>query len=113
MKNIEPGTLIVVEQPFASVDSRTLGESHYHSINFLQRNDKNATIEYFDDEALRLINEMEKQLLIGNASWVTFDKLKLMQPIRQWLAENTEQSTPEDAPDSSVLKKQWQKRFPE
>ena len=98
----------MVEQPFASVDNRTLSESHCHSINFLQRNDKNATIDYYDDEALRLINEMEKQLLIGNARRITFDKLKLIQPIRQWLAENTQQSSAEDLSDASLLRKQWQ-----
>ena len=101
LKSIEPGTLIVVEQPFASVDSRVTGESPCHSINTWQRN---GTVEYCHDDALRLINEIEKQLLIGNASWTTFEKLKLMQPIRQWLRETGH----EEPSVSSLSRKQWQ-----
>ena len=85
MKNIEPGTLLVVEQPFASIDNRVIGEQHCHSINFWPINEKNTEIEFCNDDTLRLLNEIEKQLLIGNTNWMTFDKLKLMQPIRQWL----------------------------
>jgi hypothetical protein len=124
LKNIEPGTLLVVEQPFASIDNRVIGEQRCHSINFWQNNDQNSDIEYCNDDTLRLLNEIEKQLLIGNTSWITFDKLKLMQPIRQWLLENkssieTEQeendsSTSElsDNDETTVLfKKRWRKPF--
>ncbi|CAF3437680.1 unnamed protein product [Rotaria sp. Silwood1] len=124
LKNIEPGTLLVVEQPFASIDNRIIGEQRCHSINFWQTNDKNSTIEYCNDDTLRLLNEIEKQLLIGNNSWITFDKIKLMQPIRQWLIEtknNNETEREDNNNDTSELldndqisvlsKKQWQKPF--
>ncbi len=88
MKNIEPGTLLVVEQPFASIDNRVIGEQRCHSINFWQINEKNSDIEYCNDDTLRLLNEIEKQLLIGNTTSFTFEKIQFMQPIRQWLDEN-------------------------
>ncbi len=123
MKNIEAGTLLVVEQPFASIDNRVIGEQRCHSINFWQTNDKNCDMEYCNDDTLRLLNEIEKQLLIGNTSWITFDKLKLIQPIRQWLSEtkNDQKSEHEDNDENSELldndettllfKKQWRKPF--
>ncbi len=124
MKNIEPGTLLVVEQPFASIDNRIIGEQRCHSINFWQINEKNSDIEYCNDDTLRLLNEIEKQLLIGNTSWITFDKLKLMQPIRQWLIEtkNNKEFEQQENDDTSELldndetttllfKKQWRKPF--
>ncbi|CAF4224879.1 unnamed protein product, partial [Rotaria magnacalcarata] len=74
LKNIEPGTLLVVEQPFASIDNRVIGEQRCHSINFWPKNEKISIIDYCNDDILRLLNEVEKQLLIGNTSWITFDK---------------------------------------
>jgi hypothetical protein len=123
LKNIEPGTLLVVEQPFASIDNRVIGEQRFHSINFWQTNEKNSDIEYCNDDTLRLLNEVEKQLLIGSSSWITFDKLKLMQPIRQWLAETRNENlfAREEHDDTSDLlanddttllfKNQWRKPF--
>ncbi|CAF2428321.1 unnamed protein product [Rotaria sp. Silwood2] len=123
LKNIEPGTLLIVEQPFASIDNRIIGEQRCHSINFWQTNDKNSTMEFCNDDILRLLNEVEKQLLIGNNSWITFEKIKLIQPIRQWLIEtkNDNESKRDDNNDTSELldndqipilsKKPWQKQF--
>ncbi|CAF0825830.1 unnamed protein product [Rotaria sordida] len=123
LKNIEPGTLLIVEQPFASIDNRVIGEQRCYSMNFWQTNEKNSTIEYCNDDILRLLNEVEKQLLIGNNSWITFDKIKLMQPIRQWLIErkNDNETEQENNNDTSELldndqmlvlsKKQWQQPF--
>ncbi len=124
MKNIEAGTLLVVEQPFASCDNRVIGEQRCHSINFWQTNNKNCDIEYCNDDRLRLLNEVEKQLLIGCTSWITFDKLKLMQPIRQWLMETKHHNgleKEENLVDNSELlendetsllfKKQWREPF--
>ncbi|UJR38207.1 hypothetical protein I4U23_030880 [Adineta vaga] len=119
LKPIEVGTLLIVEQPFASIDNRIIGEQRCHSINYWQTNE----IEYYNDETLRLLNEVEKQMLIGNNSWMTFDKLKLMQPIRQWLNEMKQNCNVEEEEEnkdmldfledetSMVLKKQWQKQF--
>jgi hypothetical protein len=124
LKNIEPGTLLVVEQPFASIDNRVIGEQRCHSINFWQINEKNSDIEYCNDDTLRLLNEIEKQLLIGNTSWITFDKLKLIQPIRQWLMErkpsnqieqeenhNTTSELLDNDETTLLFKKQWRKPF--
>ena len=102
-----------------------IGEERCHSINYWQTNEKNSDIEYCNDDTLRLLNEVEKQLLIGSASWITFDKLKLMQPVRQWLAETKNENLSEreenDDDDTSDLlendettllfKKQWRKPF--
>jgi len=123
LKNIEAGTLLVVEQPFASIDNRVIGEQRCHSINCWPINEKNSDIDYCNDDTLRLLNEIEKQLLIGNTSWITFDKLKLMQPIRQWLnqTKNDQNCQQEDNDDTLELlendqttllfKKQWRKPF--
>ena len=122
LKNIEPGTLIVVEQPFSSIDDRVNDRLHEYSINYLKRNEKSTHIEYVDDRCLRLINEIEKQLLIGNASWITFDKIKLMQPIRQWLSDNKKEPKSdsrkpfdqcEDHSTALLFRKQWQKSISE
>jgi hypothetical protein len=123
LKNIEAGTLLVVEQPFASIDNRIIGEQRCHSINCWSINEKNFDMDYCNDDTLRLLNEIEKQLLIGNTSWITFDKIKLMQPIRQWLNEIKidQKFQQEDNDDTSELlendqtkllfKKQWRKPF--
>lgn len=123
LKNIEPGTLLVVEQPFASIDNRIIGEQRCYSINYWHKNDKNSTIEYWNDDTLRLLNEVEKQLIVGNESWLTFDKLKLMQPIRQWLmaAKSDDETENKETDDifelldndqtELLLKKQWQQSF--
>ena len=87
LKNLEPGTLLVVEQPFASIDNRISGERRCHSLNYWQSQGKESSTEFCNDDRLHLLNEVEKQLAIGKTSWITFDRLKLMQPIRQWLAE--------------------------
>ncbi|CAF1570952.1 unnamed protein product [Adineta ricciae] len=118
LKNLEVGTLLIVEQPFASIDNRIVAGKRCHSINYLRTNRD----EYHDDETLRLLNEVEKQILIGNTSWTTFDKLKMMQPIRHWLnetknscdIEQEESNDPLDSLDgetSVALKSQWRKQF--
>lgn len=91
LKSIEPGTLIIVEQPFASIDNRVNSQNRFHSINFLKSQDKTSNIEFVQDETLRLINEIEKQLLIGHETWITFDKLRLMQPIRRWIEDKSDE----------------------
>ena len=120
LKHLEPGTLLVVEQPFASIDNRVIGEEYCQSINYWKANSK---IEYCsNNNSLRLLNEIEKQLLIGSGTWTTFDKIKLIQPIRQWLAEHTNQEIHEQKENKrthsdplenyeKVLseKKQWRK----
>jgi hypothetical protein len=122
LKNIEAGTLLVVEQPFASIDSRLISDQRSHSINYCQINEKNPDLDYFNDDTLRLLNEIEKQLLIGNTNSISFDKIKLIQPIRQWLLEtNNHQYQQEDNDDilelldndqtSLLFKKQWRKQF--
>lgn len=122
MKNIEPGTLLVVEPPFASIDNRLYDEKRCHSINFLQPKEKNSPVEYYNDDIFRLLNEVEKQLLIGNTIGLTFDKIKLMQPIRRWLVEkkdeNLSQQDNNDITDladcdemSATIRKQWQQPF--
>ncbi|CAF1930772.1 unnamed protein product [Rotaria magnacalcarata] len=123
LKNIEPGTLLVVEQPFASIDNRVIGEQRCHSINFWPKNEKISIIDYCNDDILRLLNEVEKQLLIGNTSWITFDKIKLMQPIRRWLIETKHKNVSEKVEDNEIsdslgdgqmpssCKKHWQKQF--
>jgi hypothetical protein len=96
-----------------------IGEQHCHSINFWQNNEKNSEMKYYHDDTIRLLNEIEKQLLIGNTSWITFDKLKLMQPIRQWLIEtknNQEENDDnsellENDESTSLFKKQWKNPF--
>ncbi len=118
MKNIEPGTLLVVEQPFASIDNRIIGEEYSHSINSWKINTK---VEFCSNDTLRLLNEIEKQLLIGNTTQATFDKIKLMQPIRQWLEENIhKQQENSDILSSDLLesyeqilseKNKWRKSF--
>ncbi|CAF1262277.1 unnamed protein product [Adineta steineri] len=121
LKNLDVGTLLVVEQPFASIDNRVIGEKYCHSINHWEINSK---IEYCSNDTLRLLNEIEKQLLIGNGTWTTFDKIKLMQPIRQWLAENMQEDTNQQQENNDLTsnlpenyekilseKKQWRKPF--
>ncbi|CAF3732153.1 unnamed protein product [Rotaria sp. Silwood1] len=121
LKDLEPGTLLIVEQPFASIDNRVINEEYYHSINYWQIKSK---IEYCTNDTLRLLNEIEKQLLIGNATWATFDKIKLMQPIRQWLAKNIINNIDQQQEHHDILsdlvdnyekilaeKKQWRKPF--
>ncbi len=113
--------MLVVEQPFSSIDNRVIGEKHCHSINYWEINSK---IEYCSDDTLRLLNEIEKQLLIGNGTSTTFDKIKSMQPIRQWLTENINEDINEQQDNNDrnsdlvenyqqVLseKKQWRKPF--
>jgi hypothetical protein len=121
LKNLEAGTLLVVEQPFASIDNRVIGETHDHSINYWQNSSK---IEYCNDDTLRLLNEIEKQLLIGSGTRTTFDKIKLMQPIRQWLTDNMNEDLNQQLETNDTLsdvlenydkllaeKKQWRKPF--
>ncbi len=117
LKNLDIGTLLVVEQPFASIDNRILGEEYSHSINSWKTNSK---IEFCSNDTLRLLNEIEKQLLIGNTTRTTFEKIKFMQPIRQWLlAENIHQQ--QDMPGDLLEnyeqllsdRKQWRKTFDE
>lgn len=86
LKDIEMGTLLVVEQPFASVDNRLIGEEYSQSINSWKS--PHSKTQYCSNETLRLINEVEKQLLIGNTTTTTFGRIQMMQPIRQWLEEN-------------------------
>ncbi|CAF0848954.1 unnamed protein product [Adineta steineri] len=106
LKNIEAGTLLVVEQPFASIDNRIFNEQRYHSINFSQTNNKTCDIDYYNDDILRLLNEVEKQLLIGNTSWKTFNKLKLIQPIRQWLSQlKTDKELNKEENDETIFSK--------
>ena len=123
MKSLEAGTLLVVEQPFASVDNRVIGERHSHAISHCRLEENSNAMEYCNDDTLRLLNEVEKQLLIGSSCSTTFDQLKLMQPIRQWLRDGKtdhelegEQSADlckllEDDEGSSLLQNQWRKRF--
>ncbi|CAF1030989.1 unnamed protein product [Rotaria sordida] len=119
LKDLEPGTLLIVEQPFASIDNRIINEEYYHSINYWQIKSKT---EYCTNDTLRLLNEIEKQLFIGSATWATFDKIKLMQPIRQWLTKNIVKNLDEQQEDHDILsdllenyenilaeKKQWRK----
>lgn len=95
LEELEAGTLLVVEQPFASVDNRLIGEEYSRSINSWKNHSRT---HYCSTETLRLINEVEKQLAIGNTTLSTFEKIQLMQPVRQWLDENpTDQSGPIDA----------------
>ncbi|CAF0988554.1 unnamed protein product [Adineta ricciae] len=121
LKNLDVGTLLVAEQPFASIDHRTIGEEYSHKLNYWN---ENSTIEYCCSETLRLLNEIEKQLLIGNDTWTTFEKIKSMQPIRRWLAENvkddlskqqeeneTSSNLPENYEEILSEKKQWRKPF--
>ncbi|UJR08118.1 hypothetical protein I4U23_012395 [Adineta vaga] len=121
LKNLDVGTLLVVEQPFASIDNRIIGEEYCHTMNYW---DENSKIEYCSNETLRLLNEIEKQLLIGNDTWTTFEKMKSMQPIRQWLAENIKEemnkqqenneissNLPENYEEILSEKKQWRKPF--
>jgi len=117
LKNLEIGTLLVVEQPFASTDNRIIGEEYSQSINSWKTNSK---IEFCSNDTLRLLNEIEKQLLIGNTTQTTFEQIQLMQPIRQWLAEhmNEQQESNNTSPDLleeyeqfSAEKKQWRKSF--
>jgi len=79
-------------------------------------------LNYCNDDTLRLLNEIEKQLLIGNTNSITFDKIKFMQPIRQWLLETNnnhmEQNHLDDNFDlldndqtSLGFKKQWTKHL--
>jgi hypothetical protein len=99
-----------------------ISDQRSHSINYCQINEKNPDLDYFNDDTLRLLNEIEKQLLIGNTNSISFDKIKLIQPIRQWLLEtNNHQYQQEDNDDilelldndqtSLLFKKQWRKQF--
>ncbi|CAF2742870.1 unnamed protein product [Rotaria sp. Silwood2] len=121
LKDLQPGTLLIVEQPFASVDNRLIGDEYCHSINYWQTKSK---IKYCTNDILRLLNEIEKQIVIGSATWTTFDKIKLMQPIRQWLAKNIVRNIDEQQENHDILsdlldnyekilaeKKQWRKPF--
>ena len=85
LRNLEAGTLLIVERAFASVDKRVNSEQHSHSINYWRKED--STTEFCSSETLRLLNEVEKQLLIGKRSSTAFDRLRWMQPIRRWLRE--------------------------
>jgi hypothetical protein len=118
LKNLEIGTLLIVEQPFASIDNRIIGEDYSQTINFWKTN--NSKIEYCSNDTLRLLNEIEKQLLIGNTTYKTFDKIQLIQPIRQWLAENINKQQEYNDISSDVLenyerilseKNKWRKPF--
>lgn len=104
MKDLEVGTLLLVEQPFASIDNRLINDQRCHSLNFWKTNEKTTDIQYCDDETLRLLNEIEKQLLIGNTSSSTFDKLKQMQPIRQWLQQIKPKQIPQSIDDKQTKK---------
>lgn len=97
LKDIEMGTLIVVEQPFASVDNRLIGEDYSPTINSWKS--PQLKTQYCSNETLRLINEVEKQLMIGNTTATTFGRIQMMQPIRQWLEENS----CEDQAETDVL----------
>ncbi|CAM4877115.1 unnamed protein product [Rotaria socialis] len=121
LKDLKPGTLLIVEQPFASIDNRVIAEEYCHSINYWQKKSK---IEYCTNDTLRLLNEIEKQLLIGGPTWTTFDKIKLMQPIRQWLAKHIVKNINEQHENHDVIsdllenyekiaaeKKLWKKPF--
>ena len=97
VKNLEVGTLLIVEQAFASVEIGVRSEQHSHSINYWRNED--STIEFCSTEALRLLNEVESQLLIGRGSSAAFDRIRSMQPIRRWLTEaNADRSAPRAIP---------------
>ena len=79
------GTLLLVEASFASVERGMPTERWKQSIHLWQQD--GATLQYCSDDVLRLLNEVEKQLLIGNGTRTMFDRIQRMQPIRQWIAE--------------------------
>jgi len=118
LKDLDIGTLLIVEQPFASIDNRIIGEDYSRSINSWKTS--NSKIEFCSNDTLRLLNEIEKQLLIGNTTYKTFDKIQLMQPIRQWLTENINQQQESNDISSDLLenyerilseKNKWRKSF--
>ena len=96
-KDLEPGTLLVVEQPFASVDNRLIGEEYAQAINSWKY--AHSKTQYCSNETLRLINEVEKQLLIGNTTPATFERIQWMQPIRRWLEENPDEQQQQSGTD--------------
>lgn len=97
VKNLEAGTLLIVEQAFASVDNGVNSEQHSHSINYWRNED--STMQFCSTEALRLLNEVEKQLLVGRGSSAAFDRIRSMPPIRRWLTEaNSDRPTPRMMP---------------
>ena len=107
----------MVEQPFASVDNRIVDHERCHSVNYWLQNGK---VEHCGSDTLRLLNEVEKQLAIGSASWTTFDRIRSMQPIRRWLATNVYGQKEGDIGQDDLLKdyakilsakKQWTQAF--
>lgn len=104
-----------MEQPFASVDNRVIGEEYGQAINYWENG---AKTNHCANDVLRLLNEIEKQLLVGNETWTTFEKLKCMQPIRQWLAQHATEEASDLSPTlpdayEEILseRKQWTKPF--
>ena len=121
LKDLESGTLLLVEQSFATIDNRVIGKKCDYSINYWQKESK---IEYYSNETLRLLNEVEKQLIIGSSTCMKFNKIKFMQPIRQWLKKNIDGNLDYEQDDNDIPsdlledyeqtflnKKQWRQPF--
>ncbi|CAF1398139.1 unnamed protein product [Didymodactylos carnosus] len=116
-RNIEPGTLLLVEQAFSSVDVYSLkyyldneislslniietSKQQTSSSSISWNNDKHVHI--YSDQTIRLINEIEKHLLISRTN-STFNKIKLIQPIRKYLQKLKEDSQENETNDNSTI----------
>lgn len=75
--------MLLAERAFANIDTRIESEKFHHSTYFWR--DDEFEVNYCTNEALRLLNEVEKKLMLSNNLRTTFNRIKLVQPIRQWL----------------------------
>jgi hypothetical protein len=110
LKNLEAGTLLIVEQPFASIDQRLNRDKTNYSMSFHGEEQNPASTTFYNEERFRLINEVEKQLLLGKTNSMTFNRLKDMQPIRQWI-EDVSSSIKHQIPNQSSLLNEQDQTF--